>query len=143
MDIMREHILKIKTPLIGGELKKKSCCQPTTFQMIGKRTSSPSLPSQESRRACYPHPPSARFPGTEAARLLSTGPSGRAEATPPGRRCLPLVGPLGQRLAFFLKHIMTAVLTHNSQTCGSPVAVCRPVVVSGFAETCSHQHGQV
>ena len=68
-----------------------------------------------------------------------------AEQRPPHQDAAVFLswGPWASALRFFLKHIMTVVLTRNSQTCGSPVAVCRPVVVSGFAETCSHQHGQV
>ena len=61
MNITRENILKIKTPLIEGEFKKKKqFCQPTTFQMIGtKHTFSPIHPFQESWCVFYPHSLSA------------------------------------------------------------------------------------
>ena len=53
MNIMRENILKIKTPLIGGELKKKFCCQPTTFQMIGASVRPLSVTLPKKAAVCF------------------------------------------------------------------------------------------
>ena len=64
MNIRRENILKIKTPLTGGEFKQKTILSADHLPNDrDKRTFSPIHPFQESCCVFYPHSLSASFSG--------------------------------------------------------------------------------